>query len=114
MKTKKSHTVSSPEMLQESDTARDNAITGSPSMRVESQQCSNEWEDVSWDSVKWNLLIGRLEDIALLNQILSQNPADLCDPSTKSTLPCLRYTKPSLSLSKVLQKGKGTRKCLCY
>lgn len=106
--------MNGPEVLQENDPSRDNAFIGSPSLRTESQQCSNEWEDVSWDSVKWNLLIGRLEDIALLNQILSQNPADLCEPSSKSTLPCLRYTKPSLSLSNILQKGKGILQYLCY
>lgn len=84
-----------------------NSVTSEDLVNAEARKSSAEWEDVSWDSVKWNLLIGRLEDIALLDQVLSQNPADLCDLSMKNHLPCLPYVKPTISLSTVLEKGKG-------
>lgn len=80
---------------------------GESSDKIESSKGSLDWEYLSSDSVKWNLLIGRLEDIALLDQILSQNPANLCDLPSETALPCLNYQKPLVSLSTVLQKGKG-------
>lgn len=75
--------------------------------KAESRKSSTEWEDVSWDSVKWNLLIGRLEDIALLDLVLGQNPAALCNLAENNTVPCLNYEKPSISLYRILLKGKG-------
>lgn len=72
-----------------------------------SRKSSSDWENVSWDCVRWNLLIGRLEDVALLDLILGQNPAEFCDGSEKPLLPCLRYEKPNISFGSLLQKGKG-------
>ena len=83
---------------------------GESSVKEVPRKSSSEWENVSWDSAKWNLLIGRLEDVALLDLILGQNPSELCNGSEKTEFPCLQYEKPNISFSSLLQKGKG--KCL--
>ncbi|KAK3909218.1 Rab3 GTPase-activating protein non-catalytic subunit [Frankliniella fusca] len=114
---KKAQSIPKTKGAEESSSSNSNDFTSKESssvtscednIKVESRKSSAEWEDVSWDSVKWNLLIGRLEEIALLDQVLSQNPTDFCDQSTKNQLPCLPYVKPSISLLTILEKGKGT------
>jgi hypothetical protein len=36
----------------------------------ETHSSANEWENVSRDTCQWSLLIGQLEDVALLNTVV--------------------------------------------
>ncbi|CAH1154252.1 unnamed protein product [Phaedon cochleariae] len=60
-------------------------------------------EILSQENVQWSLLIGKLEDISLLNIVLSKKPVVEDCP-----LPLLEHEKFSISLKYVLQKGKGS------
>ena len=65
----------------------------------------DEWENVSLDIVKWNLLLKQLEDLHLLSIILTEKPK-LAQPS----LPLLPNDIRDLSVLSLLDKGKGK----CY
>ncbi|XP_034172933.2 rab3 GTPase activating protein isoform X1 [Osmia lignaria lignaria] len=65
---------------------------------------TNEWENVTNDSCQFTLLIGNLEDITILDAIVSQQP--LSDTTTQFL--ALPFTKFNISLSSVLSKGKGS------
>ncbi|KAI4460588.1 rab3-gap regulatory domain [Holotrichia oblita] len=60
------------------------------------------WENLSQENCEWTLLIGKLEDVSLLNIILAN------DPICNSALPKLKYTKESVSLKFILEKGRGS------
>lgn len=60
------------------------------------------WENLSQETCEWTLLIGKLEDVSLLNILLANEP--ICN----GTLPKLRHEKESVSLKYILEKGKGS------
>lgn len=60
-------------------------------------------EVLSQENVQWSLLIGKLEDVSLLNIILSNRPV-----TNNSTLPKLSHERVDVSLKYILQKGKGS------
>ncbi|XP_076178627.1 rab3 GTPase activating protein isoform X3 [Ptiloglossa arizonensis] len=65
---------------------------------------TNEWENVTNDSCQFTLLIGNLEDITILDAIVSQQPSS--DATTKFF--ALPFVKFDISLRSVLSKGKGS------
>lgn len=60
------------------------------------------WEKLTQENCQWNLLIGKLEDISLLNIILAYK---LNIPETK--LPRLKHISEDISLKFVLRRGRG-------
>lgn len=60
------------------------------------------WENVSKDNAQWGLLIGKLDDIAMLSILLSEKP-EICDG-----LPNLPIELPEINLKFVYTKGKGS------
>lgn len=82
----------------------------SVAQRIESekefQKSSEEdfevWENLSQENCEWTLLIGKLEDVSLLNIILAN------DPICSGSLPKLKHTKESVSLKYILEKGRGS------
>ena len=62
----------------------------------------DEWENVSLDIIKWNLLLKQLEDLHLLSIVLTEKPK-LAQPS----LPLLPNDIRDLSVLSLLDKGKG-------
>lgn len=70
---------------------------------IEEETNMEIWEKLTQENCKWTLLIGKLEDISLLNIILSNKPLiDNC------TLPKLYYERSVVSLKYVLNKGRGS------
>lgn len=69
---------------------------------LEEEPSSDIWEKLSQENCQWTLLIGKLEDVSLLNIILSNKP--LC---SDCALPKLYYDPIIVSLKHILQKGKG-------
>ncbi|XP_014472926.1 PREDICTED: rab3 GTPase-activating protein non-catalytic subunit isoform X1 [Dinoponera quadriceps] len=70
----------------------------------ETHSSNSEWENVSKDTCQFTLLIGNLEDVTVLNAVVSQQ--FLPDQTTQFfTLP---FTKCDVSLSLILSKGKGS------
>ncbi|CAK9800120.1 Rab3 GTPase-activating protein non-catalytic subunit [Anthophora plagiata] len=65
---------------------------------------TGEWENVTKDSCQFTLLIGSLEDITILDAIVSQQP--LSDSTTQFY--ALPFVKFDISLGSVLSKGKGS------
>lgn len=63
------------------------------------------WEKLSQENCEWMLLIGKLEDVSLLNIILSTKPC--ITDSECCTLPKLKYNPVDVSLKYILEKGKG-------
>lgn len=77
-------------------------FTSSP--EEETHSSLSEWENVSKDTCQFSLLIANLEDITILNAIVSQKPPS--DASTPYyTLP---YEAKYISLGYVLSSGKGS------
>ncbi|XP_071862105.1 rab3 GTPase activating protein isoform X1 [Bombus fervidus] len=70
----------------------------------EAYNLTNEWEDITKDTCQFTLLIGNLEDIAILDAIVSQEP--LSDTTTQFF--ALPFVKFDISLGSVLSKGKGS------
>lgn len=62
------------------------------------------WEKLSQENCNWTLLIGKLEDISLLNIMLIKKPASY----NNSSLPKLSHDKVNISLKYILDKGKGS------
>lgn len=60
------------------------------------------WEQISQDEAQWSLLIGKLDDIAVLGAIL-ESPMLSLDP----TMIELPYETPDCSLKAIVTKGKG-------
>ncbi|XP_022917832.2 rab3 GTPase-activating protein non-catalytic subunit [Onthophagus taurus] len=61
------------------------------------------WEDLSKEACEWILLIGKLEDVSLLNIILSNEKN-----KSVGDVPILKHEKEVISLKYVLQRGKGS------
>ncbi|XP_067009858.2 rab3 GTPase-activating protein non-catalytic subunit isoform X1 [Anabrus simplex] len=78
----------------------------------ETHSSVSEWENVSRDTCQWTVLIGQLEDLALLDAVLKQKPwhgENDREHSSMSPHTCrLPYKRLSISLSDVLKKGKGS------
>lgn len=77
------------------------------------QQCSttsledekdNVWENLTQENCQWTLLIGKLEDVSLLNIIISNKLTS----NIESTLPKLFYDRNVISLNYILNKGRGS------
>lgn len=60
-------------------------------------------EVLSQEDIQWSLLIGKLEDISLLNIILTTKPI-----VNDCLLPKLQHNKANISLKYVLSRGKGS------
>nr|CAH7750373.1 unnamed protein product [Callosobruchus chinensis] len=60
-------------------------------------------EVMSQESVLWSLLIGKLEDISLLNIIMSTKAT-----TKEAVLPKLQHEKVDISLKYILEKGRGS------
>lgn len=60
------------------------------------------WEKLTQENCQWNLLIGKLEDVSLLNIILGCKPV-----ATETVLPKLQHIFEDVSLKSVLMKGRG-------
>ncbi|XP_031839232.1 rab3 GTPase activating protein isoform X2 [Nomia melanderi] len=70
----------------------------------ETYNLTSEWENVTKDNCQFTLHIGNLEDITILDAIVSQKP-----PSDDTTqFFALPFTKFDISLNSVLSKGKGS------
>ncbi|XP_050524026.1 rab3 GTPase-activating protein non-catalytic subunit isoform X2 [Daktulosphaira vitifoliae] len=61
-----------------------------------------EWECLTREDYKWNLLIVRLEQVCHLNATLKY-----CPEESHSTLYCTKYNHIPLSLTEVLRNGRG-------
>lgn len=61
------------------------------------------WEQLSQENCQWTLLIGKLEDISLLNIMISTRPA-----YNNPVLPKLVHDRVDISLKYILEKGKGS------
>lgn len=61
------------------------------------------WEKLTQENCQWDLLIGKLEDVSLLNIILGSKPIFI-----DSKLPKLKNTLEDVSLKFVLEKGRGS------
>lgn len=61
------------------------------------------YEIMTYESIEWSLLIGKLEDVSLLNIILANKPV-----AKFSTLPKLKDEHIEISLKYILEKGKGS------
>ncbi|KAL6256765.1 hypothetical protein P5V15_011702 [Pogonomyrmex californicus] len=64
----------------------------------------SEWENVSNDSCQFTLLIGNLEDITILNAVISQHV--ILDETTQFY--ALPFTRNDISLASILSKGRGS------
>ncbi|XP_058455184.1 rab3 GTPase-activating protein non-catalytic subunit isoform X2 [Malaya genurostris] len=61
-----------------------------------------QFEEVSQEACQWTLLIGELDDVAVLGTILSE-----CLKCSEIKYPCLKYQKPDVSLKEILKGGQG-------
>nr|CAD7257648.1 unnamed protein product [Timema shepardi] len=68
----------------------------------------SEWENVSHDSCQWTLLIGQLEDVAVLDAVIRQKPPVNNEKMTKIKTFWLPYEKLGATLSHILKEGKGS------
>ncbi|KNC27812.1 Rab3 GTPase-activating protein regulatory subunit [Lucilia cuprina] len=66
------------------------------------QEEEERWERISHDEAQWGLLIGKLEDIAILGAIL-EYPIISLDP----VMPEIPYEIPDCSLKSIVSGGKG-------
>ncbi|XP_063235843.1 rab3 GTPase-activating protein non-catalytic subunit isoform X2 [Bacillus rossius redtenbacheri] len=72
------------------------------------QKAAGEWENMSQDVCQWMLLIGQLEDVALLDAFLRQRPHVTGEKKTRIKTFWLTYEKLAVSLSNILKNGKGS------
>lgn len=61
------------------------------------------WEKLTQENCQWTLLIGKLEDVSLLNIILTNKAVNY-----EKALPKLKHDLDSVSLKYILQKGRGS------
>ncbi|KAL5279820.1 RAB3GAP2 family protein [Megaselia abdita] len=73
-------------------------------LRREDNEDEGNWEQVSHEAAQWTLLIGKLDDIAILGSILgsSQSSSSLVMPKISET-----YEKPNCSLKALLCGSKS-------
>ncbi|KAK7862418.1 hypothetical protein R5R35_008896 [Gryllus longicercus] len=95
----------------DSDGCQDMSVTPDD----ETHSSVSEWENVSRDTCQWTLLIGQLEDLALLDTVLKQKPwpggeePPVVLATTGRPHMChLPYKRLSISLSDILKNGKGS------
>lgn len=69
---------------------------------VNSDGDEEEWENVSLELIRWNILVKQIEDLNLLTVVISQRP-QLANP----VLPVLYLEWQQLSVVDLLDKGKG-------
>ncbi|XP_021929910.1 rab3 GTPase-activating protein regulatory subunit-like [Zootermopsis nevadensis] len=76
----------------------------------EARSSASEWENMSCNTCHWSLLIGHLEDVALLDTVLRRKPTPRkkggMQISPKPELFCCPYRRPAVSVSYVLNRGK--------
>ncbi|XP_055540151.1 rab3 GTPase-activating protein non-catalytic subunit isoform X2 [Wyeomyia smithii] len=61
-----------------------------------------QFEEVSQEACQWTLLIGKLDDVAVLGTILAE-----CLKCSQAKYTGLNYQKPSVSLKEILKGGQG-------
>lgn len=76
----------------------------------------NEWEDMSSDIVKWNVLSKQLEDLSCLARLVKYVPLNLRKEQSQLIGFPLNENQDELlfSLSSVLQKGRGWQLIFIY
>lgn len=76
----------------------------------------NEWEDMSSDIVKWNVLSKQLEDLSCLGRLVQYVPSNLREEQSRLLGFPLNENLDELlfSLSSVLQKGRGWQLMLIH
>jgi len=67
-----------------------------------SDEDDEDWENVSLDLIRWNILLKQIEDLSFLSTILAQRPKI---PNPK--LPLLPHQQEELSVVSLMEKGKG-------
>lgn len=65
------------------------------------------WEQVSQEAAQWSLLIGKLDDIAILSAVLSCSKFGTTPANTAANLTILPYSKPDVSLKAIVNGGRG-------
>ncbi|OAD61467.1 Rab3 GTPase-activating protein non-catalytic subunit [Eufriesea mexicana] len=80
------------------------SIEGSKEKYDEVYNLTNEWENVTKDSCQFTLLIGNLEDITILDAVVSQQPPS----DAVMQFFALPFVKFDISLGSVVSKGKGS------
>lgn len=65
------------------------------------------WEEVSKEAAQWSLLIGKLDDVAILSSILSSNPPTSSNIDEAKAIVPLPYDIPDISLVAIFNGGKG-------
>ncbi|XP_055641672.1 rab3 GTPase-activating protein non-catalytic subunit [Toxorhynchites rutilus septentrionalis] len=61
-----------------------------------------QFEEVSQEACQWTLLIGKLDDVAVLGTVLSKSIK-----CAHAIYPCLNYQKPDVSLMEIFKGGQG-------
>jgi len=62
-----------------------------------------DWEELSMDTVQWNVLLRQLEDLSMLDFVLQQKIKVKLNP-----LPhLLKWKSTSVTLKSVINKGQG-------
>lgn len=70
---------------------------------MEVEEPEEEWENVSLEMIRWNILIKQLEDLNILKMVLSTRPK-----LEAPVLPVLPLEVTDLSVTDLLDKGKGS------
>ncbi|EFA10326.1 rab3 GTPase-activating protein non-catalytic subunit [Tribolium castaneum] len=71
--------------------------------QMEASPDDESLEILSQESIEWTLLIGKLEDVSLLNIVLANQPV-----ASFATLPKLKHDHIEISLKYILERGKGS------
>lgn len=99
------HLLDSKKEEAEASCIKESDVTPSSSNTEETGQSDGdeeEWENVSLELIRWNILVKQIEDLNLLTMVISQRPR-LVNP----TLPVLHLELQQLSVVDLLDKGKG-------
>ncbi|XP_065332946.1 rab3 GTPase-activating protein non-catalytic subunit [Cloeon dipterum] len=74
-------------------------------MDISGEEASTaDWEELSMDTVQWNVLLRQLEDLAVLDFVLQQKIKVMVNPLPRT----LKWKHTSVSLQLVMDKGKGS------
>ncbi|KAG7206612.1 hypothetical protein KM043_000293 [Ampulex compressa] len=77
---------------------------GDRNAEEETQGSTGDWENVSRDTCQFTLLIGHLEDVTVLNTVVSEEPV----PDDTTQFFALPFSKYDISLGLIFAKGKGS------
>ncbi|XP_059473324.1 rab3 GTPase-activating protein non-catalytic subunit [Neocloeon triangulifer] len=78
--------------------------TGEEPMDISGEEAGTaDWEELSMDTVQWNVLLRQLEDLSVLDFVMQQRIKVSVDPLPR----CLKWKSASISLNLVMNKGKG-------